>query len=114
MAIYQQGSLNTTSLIVPDLYVQIVPPQNLVINGVPTNLAGVVGTASWGPVNTPVIIGTMTDYAAAFGAVIARKYDLGTQVAVAVQQGAAAFRCVRVTDGTDTAASYAIDSANGA
>ncbi len=29
MPIIQQGSINTTSLIVPDLYVQIVPPQNL-------------------------------------------------------------------------------------
>ncbi len=27
------------------------------INGVPTNIVGIVGTASWGPVNQPVIIG---------------------------------------------------------
>ena len=32
------------------------------------------------------------------------RYDMGTQVATAVQQGAQNFRCVRVTDGTDTAA----------
>ena len=48
MPIVQQGSVNTTALVVPDLYVQIVPPQNLVLNGVPTNVVGVVGTASWG------------------------------------------------------------------
>ena len=48
MPIVQKGSLNTTSLIVPDLYVQIVPPQNLVLNGVPTNVLGVAGTA-FGP-----------------------------------------------------------------
>ena len=59
MPIIQQGSVNTTSLIVPDLYVQIVPPQNLVLNGVPTNVLGVVGTASWGPVNQPSIVSTM-------------------------------------------------------
>ena len=35
---------------------------------------------------------------------MARKYDMGTQVATAVQQGAQNFRCVRVTDGTDAAA----------
>ena len=35
---------------------------------------------------------------------MARKYDMGTQVATAVQQGAQNFRCVRVTDNTDTAA----------
>ena len=104
MPIVQQGSVNTTALVVPDLYVQIVPPQNLVLNGVPTNIIGVVGTASWGPVGHPVIVGTMGDYARSFGPVIARKYDMGTQVATAVQQGAQDFRCVRVADNTDTAA----------
>ena len=104
MPIVQQGSINTTALIVPDLYVQIVPPQNLVLNGVPTNVIGVVGTASWGPVGEPVIVSTMADYAQAFGPIVARKYDMGTQVGTAVQQGAQNFRCVRVSDGTDTAA----------
>jgi phage tail sheath protein FI len=114
MPIYQQGSLNTTALVVPDLYVQIVPPQNLVLNGVPTNLIGIVGTASWGPVSQPVIIGTMANYASSFGPVVVRKHDMGTNVATAVQQGASAFRCVRVTDGTDTAASCAFGLLNGA
>ena len=104
MPIVQQGSINTTALVVPDLYVQIVPPQNLVLNGVPTNVVGVVGTASWGPVGQPVIVATMADYAQSFGPIVARKYDMGTQVATAVQQGAQNFRCVRVTDNTDSAA----------
>ncbi len=108
MPLFQQGVLNTTALIVPDLYVQIVPPQSLLLNGVPTDVLGVVGTASWGPVGEPVIIGSMSDYAGSFGAVMPRKYDMGTQVATAVQQGAANFRCVRVTDGTDTAASLTV------
>ena len=108
MPVIQQGSINTTSLIVPDLYVEIVPPQNLVLNGVPTNVVGMVGTASWGPVNQPVVIGTMADYAQTFGPVMARKYDMATQMATAVQQGAQNFRCVRVTDGTDTAAQTAL------
>ena len=105
MPIYAQGALNTTALIVPDLYVQIKPPQTLLLNGVPTDILGVIGTSSWGPVGEPTIVASMSDYATAFGLVIARKYDMGTQVATAVQQGAANFRCVRVTDGTDTAAS---------
>ena len=88
MPISQQGNVNTTSLIVPDLYVQIVAPQNLVLNGVPTNIIGTVGTACWGPVNEPAIVGTMADYARQFGSLVARKYDMGTQVATAVQQGA--------------------------
>lgn len=104
MPIVQQGSINTTALVVPDLYVQIVPPQNLILNGVPTNVVGVVGTASWGPVGHPVIVATMADYAQSFGPVIARKHDLGTQIATSVQQGAQNFRCVRVTDNTDSAA----------
>jgi uncharacterized protein len=112
MPIVQQGSINTTSLIVPDLYVQIVPPQNLVLNGVPTNVLGVIGTASWGPVNQPAIVATMADYARLFGPIIPRKYDMGTQIAVAVQQGAQNFRCVRVTDGTDTAAHQVVPGSN--
>jgi len=108
MPVFAAGALNTTALIVPDLYVQIVPPQSLLLNGVPTDVLGVVGTASWGPVGEPTIISDMASYATAFGPVMARKYDMGTQVATAVQQGAANFRCVRATDGTDTAASVSL------
>lgn len=112
MPISQQGSINTTSLIVPDLYVQIVPPQNLVLNGVPTNVIGVVGTAPWGPVDEPAIVATMADYAQQFGSIIPRTYDMGTQVATAIQQGSQNFRCVRVTDGTDAAASTVVPGSN--
>ena len=103
--IVQQGAINTTALIVPDLYVQIVPPSLTLLNGVPTNILGAVGSASWGPVNAPTICSSMADYARSFGALVARKYDMGTAVAVAALQGANNFRCVRVTDGTDLAAS---------
>jgi len=110
MPVSQAGAINTTALIVPDVYVQILPPQNTLINGLPTNILGVVGTAQWGPVNAPTIIGDMTAYAQQFGAIQNRKYDMGTQVAVAVLQGANNFRCVRVTDGTDVAATISIGS----
>lgn len=103
--ISQQGALNTTALVVPDLYVQLVPPATTLLNGVPSNVIGIVGSASWGPVGQPMTIGSMIDYAVAFGPVINRTFDMGTHVAIAVQQGAAAFRCVRVTDGTEAAAS---------
>jgi phage tail sheath protein FI len=106
--IVQQGSLNTTALVVPDLYVQIVAPQNLILNGVPTNVIGAVGTAQWGPIGTPVIVSTMADYATAFGAIQNRKYDMGTQVATAVQQGASNFRCVRVADGGEARAAATV------
>lgn len=112
MPVSQLGSVNTTSLIVPDLYVQIVPPQNLVLNGVPTNIVGVVGTACWGPVGQPTIVSSMASFAQSFGTLVARKFDMGTQVAIAVQQGAQNFRCVRVTDGTDAAAFSVVPGAN--
>ena len=103
--IYQQGTLNTAALVVPDIFVVVVPPQNLLINGVPTSRVGVVGTATWGPVNQPVTLGSFADCVRAFGTMQARKYDLSTPIATAVQQGAQDFRAIRVTDGTDSAAS---------
>lgn len=108
MPVVPRGTINTTALVVPDLYVQISAPQNLVLNGVPTDVLGIVGTASWGPVDQPVIIGSMAAQSRAFGPLVARRHDLGTQVAIASQQGAQNFRCVRVTDGTDTAAQAAV------
>lgn len=105
MPVSQLGAINTTALIVPDLYVQIVPPSVTLLNGLPTNVLGVVGTATWGPVNAPTVVGGMADYARQFGAIQPRKYDMGTAVAAAVLQGANNFQCVRATDGTDVAAS---------
>jgi hypothetical protein len=104
MPISQQGQLNASALIVPDLYVQIVPPTTAFLNGQATNILGIVGTAQWGPVNSPTPVSSMAEYAQKFGALQARKYDMGTQLAAAVLQGANNMRCVRVTDGTDAAA----------
>lgn len=108
MTVIQSGSINTTALQVPDLYVQIVPPQNAFINGVPTNIIGKVGTASWGPVNSPTIVGNLTQYVQNFGPILTNKYDMGTHIALACLQFANNFRCVRVTDGTDVAATIPI------
>lgn len=108
MPISQAGSLNTTALVVPNLYVQIVPPSVLALNGVPTNLIGVIGTASWGAVGVATPCNSATAYAQNFGPIQPRKYDLGTPVATAIIQGASNFMCVRATDGTDLAASASI------
>jgi phage tail sheath protein FI len=107
MPIYAAGSINTTALIVPGLYVQITPPQQLALNGVPSNVIGVVGTAQWGPKNTATIVGNMAQYSQNFGSLQNRLYDMGTVVAAAVLQGASSFKCVRITDGTDVAATSA-------
>jgi uncharacterized protein len=108
MPVSQLGQINTTALVVPDLYVQIVPPQTQYLNGVPTNVLGIVGTASWGPTNSPTTVGNLAQYAAIFGPIQARKFDLGTPVATTLMQGANNFKVVRVTDGTDTAALVAV------
>ena len=111
--ITQAGALNTAALVVPDLYVQIASPQTLALNGVATDRIGIVGTASWGPVNQPVVLGSVADYNVAFGPVLPRQYDMGTPLVCAQQQGASSFVGVRVTDGTDVAATYALLYANG-
>lgn len=103
-----QGALNATSLIAPGLYVVNIPPQVALLNGVPTNVIGNVGTASWGPVNVPTVVSGMASYARLFGPVMARKYDLGTTVAIETLQGANSFICVRATDGTDVAATHTL------
>ena len=105
MPIYAYGQLNTTALTVPGPYIQIVPPQTVLLNGVPSNLGGVVGTATWGPVNAPVEFNGVTDGSQTFGPMNNRLHDLMSHVNVACLQGnAGAFVGVRVTDGTDTAA----------
>lgn len=108
MTVIQSGSINTTALQVPDLYVQIIPPNNAFINGVPTNIIGMVGTASWGPVNSPSVVGNLNQYVQKFGPVLTNKYDMGTHVALACLQFANNFRCVRITDGTDVAATIPV------
>lgn len=105
MPLYQLGQLNTTALSVPGLYVQIVPPKNRYINGVPSNILGLVGVGSWGPKNAPMLVGDLPQAVQAVGNPFNRSHDLATAVAVSVLQGANNFRLVRVTDGTDTAAS---------
>lgn len=105
MPISQAGQVNLAALSVPNVYTQIVPPSTQFLNGIPTNVLGIVGTASWGPVNSPTVVGTPAQAQAIFGPLQNRPFDLTTPVNVAAQQGANAFVLVRVTDGTDTAAS---------
>jgi hypothetical protein len=104
MPIYPAGSLNTAALSAPDLYIQIQPPKTRYINGVPTDILGIVGIADWGPVSSATLIGSPGDASQKFGTQTVRKYDLCTAIAISIQTGASNIRAVRVTDGTDTAA----------
>src|SRR5574343_618808 len=103
MPVYDLGVLNTQSLQTPDVYVQIVPPKRY-INGVPTDIYGIVGIASWGAVDSPVLVGSSDDLNRQFGVQQDRKYDLCTAAAIAILNQSANLRLVRVTDGTDVAA----------
>ena len=113
MAVTQLGQVNTAALNVPSVITQIVPPAPTVVTGVATNISGIVGTATWGPVNSPQPVGSPTQLLTTFGPVINRKYDLGTAATIQTQQGANNLQCVRITDSTDTAATAAIASATG-
>jgi len=108
MTVIQEGAVNTSALLVPDVYIQILSPRHSLLNGVPTNILGIVGSAGWGPKNSPVTISSVADFTKWFGSVQEQPNDLGTAVSIAVLNGANNMRCVRVTDGTDTAASVSV------
>ena len=107
MPIVPVGQTNLAAIGVPNVVVQIVPP-NPLLNGVPTNIIGVVGTASWGAVNSPVTVGSLQELIANFGQPENEDFDLGTQVYTGYLQGANNFACVRVTDGSDVPAVSAL------
>jgi hypothetical protein len=99
----QQGSVNTTNLVIPGLSVGIIPPQANQLNGVQSNIVGLVGNAAYGPINTPVTVSNYTEFLAAFGNSVNRNGgvgggDLGAAVQVAIQNGANNIVCVRVID----------------
>jgi phage tail sheath protein FI len=112
MPIYQSGALNVSALNAPGVYLQIQPPPPI-INGVATNLLGLVGVGSWGPVNSATLIGSGNDQANWLGSPQVRKYDLSTAVQVALAAGSNAIMYVRVTDGTDIAASCLVKDTAG-
>ena len=109
------GSLNLTALQDPDVYIQVLNPPNFV-RGVPTDVIGLVGTASWGPTNLPVSLGSGNDAQNAFGPIsnlsLYDPYDLATDLFLAFGQASSNATlqgfAVRVTDGTDTVASVSL------
>jgi hypothetical protein len=118
MTIIQTGNFNPSTLSADDLYIQIQNPPGF-IRGVPTDVIGLVGTADWGAVNQPTYMGNASAALQAFGPISAAsltdKYDLATDLAIAFGQASSAATlegwAVRVTDGTDVAASAAVPGA---
>ena len=108
------GTVNIASITNPGVYTDIIPPQPLVY-GSPTNIQGIVGVAQWGPIGAPIFFNTPAQCQGIFGVPAVRTYDMPTYVWAASQQGnqntptgGVTFCGVRVTDGTDTAASVVV------
>jgi hypothetical protein len=101
--IYQFGQINTAGALAPGVDVQIVAPP-AVVQGASTSGYGLVGVASWGPVNSPLLTGSPQANAMNWGNQTVRMHDLATAIAVAFQLGQSNNIAVRVSDGTDTAA----------
>lgn len=110
--LFTQSQLNPASLSAPGVYTAIVAPP-AVVAGAPTNGLGQVGVASWGPVNSPFLVGSPTQAPFLVGPVTVRSRDLATALAIAFSLGAYNNYCVRVTDGTDVAASVAVKDGAG-
>ena len=107
MPVYQSGQLNAAGQLPAGVYAQVVAPPPAII-GVSTSSLGLVGVGSWGAVNSAMIIGSPQQAGLMLGNVNNRKYDLATALAVAFNAGQLNNTVVRVTDGTDLAATVAI------
>jgi hypothetical protein len=102
--VVQKGSVNLNATQAPGLLV-IESLNSGAISGVATNLVGAIGTATYGPKNSPTLVDDIDDFIFNFGTPATNKYDLGTFVNAAGLQGNVIdFYCVRVTDNTDVAA----------
>lgn len=110
MPVFLDGQQNLAALTVPGVYGDIILPTPF-IAGTPTNVEGLVGVASWGPLNARIPVTKPADAALSIGPPKIRPYDMSSYVSAATQIGGAiSFYCYRVSDGTDLAASASIQS----
>jgi hypothetical protein len=100
------------NLQVDGAYVYLQPPTPIAGAGIATSLSGIVGTASWGPINAPQPFSDTASAYAAFGRSISDPFSLVTESLFAVNF-ASNFLGVRVSDGTDTAASVLVKDTGG-
>ena len=102
--VFIDGQQNLAALTVPGVYGDIILPQPNIL-GTPTNIEGMVGVGSWGPLNALMPVSKPADAAVSVGPPLIRNYDLSSYVSAASQVGGAiGFYLVRVSDGTDVAA----------
>lgn len=107
---------NPSALTVPAVYLVVEPPQAS-ITGAPASVFGKVGTCSWGPVNNAQLVGSLQAQNIIFGGISAASltdpFDMATSVWASFQQASSpqglTIQGVRVTDGTDVAASVTLN-----
>jgi Bacteriophage tail sheath protein len=106
--VFLDGQQNLAALTVPGVYGDIILPTPLLL-GTPTNIEGVVGVGSWGPLNSLIPISKPVDCAVQIGPPKIRNRDIASYVGAACQVGGAiGFLAVRVSDGTDVAATATV------
>jgi hypothetical protein len=106
---FLDGQQNLAALTVPGVYVDIILPTPILL-GTPTNIEGLVGVASWGPTNSIIPATQVSDAALSLGPPTIRNNDIVSHIEAATQVGGSiGFKCIRVTDGTDTAAAANIN-----
>jgi uncharacterized protein len=93
-------------------YVFEIPPNAAAGAGVPSNLGMIDGTASWNALNVPIPFSDTPSLAAAFGPVALDPYSLVTEGYFACYSNRN-FIGIRVSDGTDTAATVTIKDSGG-
>lgn len=110
------GSFSAATAAVPDVYLNIQPPNSGAIAPALTGLMGLVGVASFGPVAVPTPYNSQTQ--PLFGNPTVRLNDLVTHATITLQAQQAAssgaLQVVRATDGTDTAAAVVLNNASAA
>lgn len=104
-------NFNPNALNVPDAYINIKRPPGF-IKGARTTVGAVFGTASWGAMNTPELLGSPTDLAAKYGGISAAAlndpFDMATEAIIAFsqteQENGIELWGIRIGDGTEAKA----------
>ncbi len=104
MTVQQSDTFNLASLVVNDVYIVVAPPVNTTVQGVDSGIVGLVGGASWGPLNTGVKAGSPAEAARFWGPLVNQPNDLMTDTVICYQNQVTSIVNVRVADGTQAAA----------
>lgn len=113
--IVNPSQIDPSAFTVPAVYLVVQPPQAS-ITGAPASVVGRVGTTSWGPLNKATLVGDMQSQNILFGPIskasLTDIHDMATDTWASLQQASQlglTNQQVRVSDGTDVAASLTLN-----